>query len=291
MRRSQNLELIPYDPEIERTLRALRKALRSAESQSSTMAHDDANRPLKDFALPKATGIHIVITRPTVEANAFHLHPSLIQMVQNSAFAGSPMEDPHDHLSNFMDIAGTLKINGVTDEAIRLKLFPFSLSGKARSWLSSLPQNSITTWDDLASKFLTRFFPPAKTAQLRNAISNFGQQYHESLYEAWERYKELIRRCPHHGFPKWQVIHNFYNGLGASTRTLIDAAAGGAFMKKTQDAAYDLLEEMAMNSCQWPTERGGSSKVAGVYEIDKVDALAAKEIGRASCRERVYVLV
>ena len=86
---------------------------------------DDANKPLKDFALPKVTGIHNVITKPTVEANSFILHPSLIQMVQSSSFAGLATEDPHDHISNFMDIAGTLKINGVTDEVIRLKLFPF----------------------------------------------------------------------------------------------------------------------------------------------------------------------
>ena len=51
------------------------------------------------------------------------------------------------------------------------------------------------------------------------------------------------------------VFQNFYNGLGASTRTLIDAASGGAFIGKTQDEAYDLLEGMAMNNYQWQSER------------------------------------
>ena len=90
---------------------------------------------------------------------------------------------------------------------------------------------------------------------MRIEIANFAQLESEPLYEAWERYKDLLRRCPHHGLPKWMQVQNFYNGLNASTRTLIDAASGGAFMCKSQDDAYNLLEEMAMNNYQWPNER------------------------------------
>ena len=54
----------------------------------------------------------------------------------------------------------------------------------------------------------------------------------EKLYDAWERYKDLLRRCPHHGLPKWMQMKNFYNELGAPIRTLIDAALRGAFIGK-----------------------------------------------------------
>ena len=82
---------------------------------------------------------------------------------------------------------------------------------------------------------------------MHTEISNFAQYDGETMYEAWERYKDLLRRCPHHRLPLWLQVQNFYTGLVATTRTLIDAASRGAFMSKTQDEAYELLEEMAMN--------------------------------------------
>ena len=132
-----------------------------------------------------------------------------------------------------MEICDTFKHNGVTDDAIRLRLFPFSLRDKAKVWLNSLPPSIITTWEELAQKFLVKYFPPVKTAKLRNDITTFIQFEGESLYEAWERYKDLLWRCPHHDLPAWLQVQTFYNGLGATNRSMIDAAAGGALMSKT----------------------------------------------------------
>ena len=161
-----------------------------------------------------------------------------------------------------------------------MKLFAFvcflSLRDKAKNWLNSLAPNSITSWEDLVQKFLSKFFPPAKTAKMRIEINNFAQYEGETLYEAWERYKELLRRCPHHGLPKWMQVHNFYNGLSGTTRTLIDASAGGALMKKTEDEAYELLEDMATNNYQWPSERSIPKKTAGLHEVDAITNLTAQ---------------
>ena len=71
------------------------------------------------------------------------------------------------------------------------------------------------------------------TAKLRNDITTFIQFEGESLYEARERYKDLLWRCPHHDLPAWLQVQTFYNGLGATNRSMIDAAAGGALMSKT----------------------------------------------------------
>ena len=111
-----------------------------------------------------------------------------------------------------------------------------------------MPLGSITTWDVLAQKFLTKFFPPAKTARIRTEIATFGQFDGKSLYEVWERFKYLLRKCQHHGVTDWLQLHTFYNGLGGSTRTLVDVAAGGALLDKPHQAAWDLLEEMAANA-------------------------------------------
>ncbi|XP_062109494.1 altered inheritance of mitochondria protein 3-like [Humulus lupulus] len=72
------------------------------------------------------------------------------------------------------------------------------------------------------------------------------------------------------------LVHNFYNGLNGTTRTIIDAAAGGAFMRKSANEAYELLEEMAMNNYQWPNERGQPKKVAGMMEVDAITMLTAQ---------------
>ena len=76
----------------------------------------------------------------------------------------------------------------------------------------------------------------------------------ERLYKAWERYKDRIRKCQHHGLPIWLQVQTFYNGLGSNTRTMIDATAGGTLMEKTPDASYELLEEMAFNNYWWSSE-------------------------------------
>ena len=92
-------------------------------------------------------------------------------------------------------------------------------------------------WEELAQKFLAKYFPLANIAKLRNDITTFIQFEGESLYEAWERYKDLLRRCPYHDLPAWLQVQTFYNGLGAINRSMVDATTGGALMSKTHEAA------------------------------------------------------
>ena len=159
------------------------------------------------------------------------------------------MEDPNLHLAVFLKVCNTLKINGASD-VIHLRLFPFSLMDKVRAWLHSLPLRSITMWDELIKAFLAKFFPPSKTASLRNQITSFAQRQDESLYEAWERFKDLLRLCPHHGLQKWMVVQTFYNGVTQPVWSMIDAAVGGTLISKTEEEAYNLIEEMALNNYQ-----------------------------------------
>ena len=170
----------------------------------------------------------------------------------------------------------TVKYNGVSDDAIRLKLFPFSLKEKAKHWLILEPPDSITSWDDLLNKFLARFFPLAKAAKLRIHISNFYQYEGESFYEAWERFKYLLRKCPHHSFTKWMQVHHFYNGLSRPTRILINAFAIGAIMGKNEVETYQNLENIALNDCQWPVERVAPKKPSGVFDLDMFTNLSAQ---------------
>ena len=139
------------------------------------------------------------------------------------------------HLTNFIEVCDMVKYNGVAEEALKLRLFPLSLGDRAKHRLISQPPDSITSWNDLVQKFLTKFFPPAKIAQLVQEINTFRQLEGENLAVAWDRFHELLRRCPHHRLTKWIQVHTFYNGLRDVTKTVIDASAGGALMKKTMD--------------------------------------------------------
>ncbi|NHN20293.1 retrotransposon gag domain-containing protein, partial [Bacillus amyloliquefaciens] len=182
-------------------------------------------KPLRDYANPTADELHISIQMSAVDANSFELKPSIIQMVQNNQFGGTPNEDPNLHLTSFLELCATFKYNNVSDDAIRLRLFPFSLKDKAKMWLNSLATGSIKIWAEMVQKFLAKYFPPFKTAKLRNDITSFSQFDGETIYETWERFKELLRKCPHHALPDWLIIQTFYNGLIGSLRSIIYAAA------------------------------------------------------------------
>ncbi|KAL5575372.1 hypothetical protein UlMin_017071 [Ulmus minor] len=198
-------------------------------------------------------------------------------MIQNSVqFGGLANDDPNLHIANFLKICDTFKHNGVTDDVIRLWLFPFSLNNKVKAWLNSLPSGTITTWDGLVHSFLAKYFPPAKSAKMRNDITNFMQQDQESLYEAWERYKDLLRKCPHHGLPLWMQVQTFYNGLLPNTQTMVDTASGGAIFNKTPEEGYELIEVMASNNFLKSTDRNAQKRTAGVHDLDAFNKLAAQ---------------
>ena len=107
---------------------------------------------------------------------------------------------------------------------------------------------SISDWATLAQKFLAKYFPPTKTVKLRNDITNFMQYDQESMYEAWERYKDLLRKCAHHELPGWLQIQTFYNEFRLEHRAMVDATAGGSLMRMTPEDAYGLLDDMAFNA-------------------------------------------
>src|SRR6195952_2157846 len=122
----------------------------------------------------------------------------------------------------------------------------------------------------METKFLDKFFPPAKIAKHKNDIVNFNQWDKETLYEAWERFKELLRKCPNHGFQLWMQVQIFYNGLEFSAKHMLDAAAGGTIMKKRAQEAYDLIEDMSMSTYQYQSERGpmGRKETKSIESID-----------------------
>nr|GEU55057.1 reverse transcriptase domain-containing protein [Tanacetum cinerariifolium] len=129
---------------------------------------------------------------PAITADNFKLKHDLLTLVQNKQFLGHDKEDPHAHVRYFNKITSTLKFPNVLNTSIKLMLFPFSLEGATRIWLEKEPPRTIFTWDDLVSKFINQFFPPSKTTNLRNEITNFQQRFDESFSEVWDRFKDIL---------------------------------------------------------------------------------------------------
>ncbi|XP_061351158.1 uncharacterized protein LOC133296224 [Gastrolobium bilobum] len=166
-----------------------------------------APRTLGDYMTPARVPQTASIVRPNIEANNFELKPALLQLIQKEQFAGGSTENPYSHLDDFLLYCDTLKVNGVSRDAILLRLFPCSLKDEVRDWLQSQPEGSITSWDDLARKFLARFFSASKMARLKAEITALEQKESESLYEAWERFKGSLRKCPQHGIEAWEKAY------------------------------------------------------------------------------------
>ncbi|GKE74835.1 reverse transcriptase domain-containing protein, partial [Tanacetum coccineum] len=134
------------------------------------------------------------------------------------------------------------KYKNVPHDAIKLMLFSFSLKGAARIWLEKEPPRSIHTWEDLIFKFVNYFFPPSKTTKLKNDITNFQQRFDETFSEAWDRFKDLLCKCPHHGFLELHQIDTFYNALTQSDQDSLNAAAGGNLLNRTPRDALTIIE-------------------------------------------------
>ncbi|KAL9233241.1 hypothetical protein vseg_008264 [Gypsophila vaccaria] len=214
----------------------------------------DAASILSGFAMPE-----------TIQGN-FEIKPAFLNLVERNQFGGNATEDPSRHMQMFTDYCSTLKQSGITQSKIREMLFPLSLRDRAREWITDLDKEAagITDWNSLALAFYQKYYPPERTNQLRSQITSFKQTFDESLGEAWERYKNLIRECPHHGLGMWLVVKTFYNGLFVESRAIIDSAANGRFANNTDDDnARALIEEMAVHSSQYGKPRGNSRQAHG----------------------------
>ncbi|KAG7548002.1 Integrase catalytic core [Arabidopsis suecica] len=187
------------------------------------------------------------IAPPPVQNNNFEIKSGLISMVQGNKFHGLPMEDPLDHLDEFDRLCSLTKINGVSEDGFKLRLFPFSLGDKAHQWEKSLPQGSITSWNDCKKAFLTKFFSNSRTARLRNEISGFTQKNAETFCEAWERFRGYQNQCPHHGFSKASLLSTLYRGVLPKIRMLLDTASNGNFLNKEVEEGWELVENLAQS--------------------------------------------
>ncbi|XP_042407530.1 uncharacterized protein LOC121997267 [Zingiber officinale] len=263
MTRSSFATLLELDPEIERTFWALRRQARSAatcESRISEMDNQitEGDRTMKELAAPDVAYKYSCITYPDL-AGDFELRSGLIHLLPK--FQGLSGEDPNRHLHEFHVVCSTMKPQGISEEDIKLRAFPFSLTGAAKDWLYCLPAGYIASWIDMKRAFLEKFFPAFRTATIRKSICGIQQVVGETLYDYWERFKKLCSSCPQHQISDQLLVQYFYEGLLPMDRSMIDAAAGGALVNKTPNQARELISNMAENSQQFGSRALGTRVV------------------------------
>ncbi|GKC29667.1 hypothetical protein Tco_1036961 [Tanacetum coccineum] len=153
-------------------------------------------------------GYRDAIVIPAILAENFELKHGLLNLVTSKQFYGFEKEDPHAHICWFNKITSMIKYRDVPNSSIKLMLFPFSIEGAARIWLEKEPPRSILTWEDIA----------------------------------WDRFKDLLRAYPHHGFTELHQLDTFYNSLTPTDQDSLNAAAGGNLLTKTTRDALTIIE-------------------------------------------------
>ncbi|GJZ86175.1 pyruvate dehydrogenase (acetyl-transferring) kinase, mitochondrial [Tanacetum coccineum] len=207
--------------------------------------------------------------------------------LRDNTFSSSDHEDTNEHIEKVLEIVDLFHVPNITQDQIMLQVFPMSLTGAASLWLRNKPFGSIKTWEDLKTKFLSKYCPPARTAKKMEEINNFQQEPNETLYQAWERFKELLMKCPQHYLTEMQEVILFYNGLEVPTRQILDSK--GDIPTKIAADTKVAIQEMDECSQKW------HNRLSRTRSTETSDGLAAiqaqlNNLGREikKVNEKVY---
>jgi len=204
-------------------------------------------------------------------AKALEIDPDFLILINAHQFTAIEHEDPYSHLDTFYELVGVMSFKSEDVDNVCMRLFPFSLAGKGKEWLKSLPNQSLNSWKGVEGKFLQRFFPISRYIKARSEISMFIQGADEVFCETWERLKMILRKCPNHGFQDIAQLSIFFSCLRFDTKMLLDAAAGSTMMALDVEQATRITDALASNDYQAQHDGQGLQN-KGLLE----DALLAK---------------
>nr|GEU28979.1 zinc finger, CCHC-type [Tanacetum cinerariifolium] len=205
--------------------------------------YENPPRTLGDYSRLSHEGYQNTIELPD-RNNVMPLRSDTIWLVKNRcAFHGLQFKDPNQHLKDFLKLVDSLDLN-----------------------VENREMGSISTWEDLTTCFLAQFFPPGRTAKLRNDILMFQQRHGESLSIAWTRFKDLLKKFPHHGIDLWLQVQIFYDHVNPATRQAIDHSAGGKLGEKSFKESWELIENLALyDHKSWNDLRDLFKPVKAIY--------------------------
>src|SRR5688572_18854965 len=200
------------------------------------------NQPLfGQFGAPGSIEFQGGVVLPDAPPN-FRIDPQYTMMIKANSFSGLRNECPLQYLEAFTETCRFMPQCPNSPDYVKMCLFPIGLAGDAKDWYKCLEPNSITTWAQLRTAFLERFYPTNRTQDWRKKIASFTQDEDENLSAAWTRFKGMLRACPHHEYGENHVNTFFYDGLDDSTKALLDSACGGQLSKIPCDRVKAMIE-------------------------------------------------
>lgn len=187
---------------------------------------------------------------------SFNIEFSMLSDLRDKPFDEKTTSDPWEYLARFHETTPMCQPEDIIEDRVKLKLFNFSLVGRAKDWLLCLPNGVIRTWRDLEDKFLERLFTIAQFTEMKAKITHFEQQDIESLYNSWERFKLLLHICPNHSMNNIEQMHNFVKGLQTQVRMFLYAPVRGTIRKLTESRVKELIEKMSLNEYNFLNTKG-----------------------------------
>ncbi|GJS03239.1 reverse transcriptase domain-containing protein [Tanacetum coccineum] len=212
---------------------------------------DPYDQPMWESAKTVAPTPNYAIIQLDIDDN-FIINSTHLNMIRENKFDGYLRADPHDHIREFLAICNMFRYGETHSEAVKLLIFPFSLCDEAKTWFNELNEESITSWEQMRRSFINRFFPPSLFNRLLLKIRNFSQLVCESLIDAWLRLKNMLQKCHGHGLTKGTIIQIFYHGIDEPTQGILDITAGGIFLYKTPNQAFQFLDDKVLFEHDWP---------------------------------------
>nr|GEU43218.1 retrovirus-related Pol polyprotein from transposon TNT 1-94 [Tanacetum cinerariifolium] len=260
MTRSSTKELFtPFkDPEQE---------FQSSRKHYKTLSLDESGSPYLDLFSDQEEYSKEEVTK--IMAETMEQYMSKTRFDYGSGVARPKIEDKdaNEHIEKVLEIVDLFHIPNITIDQVMLRAFPMSLTGAVRRWLKYKPSGSIKTWKDPKKKFLSKYYPPARTAKKMEEINNFQQEPDENLYHAWERFKELLMKCSQHYLTEMLEVVLFYNGLNVPTRQILDSR--GAIPSKTVVDAKVAIQEIVEYSQK---QHNGTSRTRSTKTSDRLAA-------------------
>ncbi|GKC16644.1 hypothetical protein Tco_1013426 [Tanacetum coccineum] len=180
----------------------------SEEEEAKTMAET-----MEQYMSKTRADYESVVVRPKIEdKDNFELKGQFLKELQTNTFSSSDHEDANEHIVKVLEIVDLFHIPNITIDQVMFRAFPMSLTRAASRWL-------------------------------RNKPTEDGEEPDKNLYQAWERFKELLMKYPQHYLTEMQEVVLFYNGLDVPTRQILDSR--GAIPSKTAADAKIAIQEMS----------------------------------------------
>src|SRR4051812_41680839 len=215
------------------------------------------------------TTVRVVDEPPPVAIDPFKIPTSIVDRVTDNYYLGEGTVHPGDLLLFIHELCGLFKCAVITTEQVKKKLLSTSLKGRAEEWYKLLKNGQSMEWEEMASLFYSKFYPPSEIHQDRNLIYNFWPRDGEITTQAWGRLKLLMLKYPIHELPNNIILNNFYARLPLHDKYLLDASCAGSFTRMKEEAKWDLLDRIQDNTEAWENDKGRKLGINYDYECIK----------------------